>query len=85
MFKHTPVRRLYQPRIEQCWDCGDRKAVIAYQAKSFHGQTHYRWLCQECGEPRCIFPSLVLLARLQAPKKSSGGIVRISLKVGEYN
>lgn len=65
MFANTPVRRLYQPHIERCWDCGDRKVAIVYQAKTFHGQTHYRWLCQDCGRPRCIFPSLILLTRIQ--------------------
>lgn len=83
MFANTPVRRLYQPRIEQCWDCGDRKEVIAYQVKTLYGQTHYRWLCQDCGRPRAIFPSLELLVQLQGKSsRKQTNVVAFSPRTG---
>lgn len=71
MFKEKPMRRLYQLRVEPCWDCGVHKVAIAYQSKTLYGRTQYRWLCQDCGQVRWVFPTLVLLARIDGTKEKS--------------
>ncbi|KAI9129388.1 hypothetical protein [Acaryochloris sp. CCMEE 5410] len=81
MFAKKSVRLQEVPLVRRCHSCHQLKFAIASQAliHKSSGRPYCRWLCQDCGKPRGIYPTPEFLKNLR--EMDEGDEVESDLKV----
>ena len=67
MFQYQPMRLQEVPLIRRCHSCHQLKFAISSQVliHKSSGRPYCRWLCEDCGKSRGIYPTPEYLKNLR--------------------
>ncbi|QUY45788.1 hypothetical protein [Acaryochloris marina] len=81
MFSKKSVRPLEVPLVRRCFSCHQLKFAIASQVliHKSSGYPYRRWLCEDCGQSRGLYPTQEYLKNLR--EMDAGDEAKVKLKV----